>query len=148
MNWSTSLRAVLSTDFSSVQGQGVVLGSKLNYRRDGLFNPRLSVLASIGPVWASERLHDYFFEVDPQFATDSRPAFDADGGYLGTDARLGLMYKFRPNLRLVAGFAASVHDGSANTDSPLYERDSTNGFAVGLVWQIRRSADSVLVIDK
>jgi outer membrane scaffolding protein for murein synthesis (MipA/OmpV family) len=147
LNWSSAARAVLSTDFSSIEGQGFVVSSKLNYRLDGVFDPRLSVILSAGPVWASERLHDYFFEVDPQFATANRPAFDADGGYLGTDLRLGLMFKFRPNLRVVAGFASSVHDGSANTDSPLYERDSTSGFAVGLIWQIRRSEDTVLVID-
>ncbi len=147
VNWASAARAVLSTDFSSIDGQGFVVSSKLNFRVDGLFDPRFSMLASVGPVWASERLHDYFFEVDPQFATATRAEFDADGGYLGTDLRLGMMFKFRPNLRLVAGLAASLHDGSANTDSPLYERDTTSGFAVGIVWQIRRSEDSVLVID-
>ncbi len=147
MNWSSALRAVLSTDFSSLSGQGAVLSSKLNYRLDGLFDPRLSMLLSVGPVWASERLHDYFFEVDPQFVTADRAQFDASAGYLGTDVRVGMSFKVRPNIRLVAGLAASVHDGSANTDSPLYERDNTSGFALGLVWQIKRSAGTVRVID-
>jgi len=38
---------------------------------------------SIGPTWASEKYNDYFYQVDSQFATAERPAYDANAGYSG-----------------------------------------------------------------
>ncbi|MHB1438710.1 MAG: MipA/OmpV family protein, partial [Thiobacillus sp.] len=42
----------------------------------------MNVLA--GPMVGSERNHDYFYSVAPQYATADRPAFDAKGGYAGS----------------------------------------------------------------
>ncbi len=38
---------------------------------------------SIGPMWASEKFHDYYYQVDNQYATANRPAYDAKAGYSG-----------------------------------------------------------------
>ena len=38
---------------------------------------------SIGPMWASEKFHDYYYQVDSTYATADRPAYDAKAGYSG-----------------------------------------------------------------
>ncbi len=38
-----------------------------------------------GPLFADRRYHEYFYSVAPQYATASRPAYEANGGYAGTE---------------------------------------------------------------
>ena len=84
-------RGVFSADFGEpIEYQGIVLEPEIRFRQQGLFGTRAGLSASIGPIFATEGLHDFFYQVDPEFARAGRPAFDADGGYLGTEARLGL----------------------------------------------------------
>ena len=47
----------------------------------GLAGWRLGLLA--GPLFANRIYHDYFYTVAPQYATLSRPAYEATGGYAG-----------------------------------------------------------------
>src|SRR5882672_6464170 len=39
----------------------------------------------IAPLFADRQYHDYFYSVAPSFATQSRPAYAASGGYSGTE---------------------------------------------------------------
>jgi len=54
----------------------------------GLPGWNLGLLA--GPLFADHRYHDYFYSVAPQFATLSRPEFQAKGGYAGTQTLAAL----------------------------------------------------------
>ena len=58
----------------------------------GLAGWRLGLLA--GPMYGSERNHDYFYSVAPQYATAERPAFDAEGGYAGTQFLAALSKRY------------------------------------------------------
>jgi hypothetical protein len=104
-------------------------------------------LARVSSTWAEDRLHEYFYEVEPRFATADRPAFDASGGYLGTNVFIGTAFKPVPNLNVFAGIQQGLYGGAANEDSPLFETRRATGFALGFTWTIKKSAELVSIVD-
>ena len=128
------LRAVFSIDFSEIGYRGVVFNPEIVYEREVLFGTRLSTEISAGPIVATERLHDYFYEVAPQFARSDRPAFDSHGGYLGTQLTGSVSWKASDNLNVFFGVRAGVYNGAANRNSPLYRDEITFAVAIGFAW--------------
>jgi MipA family protein len=110
----------------------------------GLPGWNLGLLA--GPLFADHRYHDYFYSVAPQFATPSRPEFQAKGGYAGTQTLAALSKRY-PKFWVGAYMRYDTLAGAAFVDSPLVQRKSywTGGF--GFAWMIRRSSQTVEIPD-
>lgn len=143
-----ALRGVIATDFSSARSRGFVLNTELGYRYRGLFGARSALSLSLNSVWATEKLMDYFYQVDEAFVSASRPQFDAGSGYLGSSLSIGMSRKFGKRLLGFAGVTRAFAQGSANADSPLFERDATTSLAVGLSWSFWRSDATVRLVDE
>src|SRR5439155_12366156 len=47
-----------------------------------------------GPLYANRGYHGYFYSVPPEFATATRPAYDAPGGYAGWRATTAFSRRF------------------------------------------------------
>jgi len=141
LNFNLQARAVYSTDFSSVDGQGYVFNPKLSYTRENITDMNLKVSTSVGPIFATEKLMDYFYTVDPEFVTPTRPAYDADAGYLGTNLTFGVSKRFNSRFRLIAGTRLGIHNGATNDDSPLF-RDKLNvGVFTAFAWTFAQSSE-------
>ncbi|MGB0865318.1 MAG: MipA/OmpV family protein [Granulosicoccaceae bacterium] len=146
MTFSTQMRAAFETDFSDIDSRGGVLTTVLEWERSGFMDGRLGFFAEIGPKWATEDLQDVFYQVDDQYATAEREAFDAKGGYMGTDLQIGLSYQPTPNIWLYGALGQKLYRGAANEDSPLFETDSSNTFWLGGLWRIKSSKELVAVL--
>jgi MipA family protein len=136
-------RAVTATDLSRAQSIGWVIAPHLTY--DYLnFGPGggWNFGASMGPLYATEKFHDYYYQVTPEFATPSRPAFDAKGGYSGVRTTMTLSKRFGDYW--IGGFLRhdDLHD-VAFEDSPLMRRRSSLMAGFGVTWIFARSADTV-----
>ena len=136
-------RAVFSTDFSSIHKRGYVFQPVLSYRQRGWLSEKTALSISLSPTWASEKLHDYFYQVDSEFVTEQRSAYDADSGYLGTDLSVGLSFNATEDIRIFTFARASLHSGSANEDSPLFIDKSTYSYGLGMVWRLWESEEKV-----
>lgn len=141
-HWSINLpvRAVAATDFRHVDGLGWVFSPYLKYsaRIDGGWG----FDASAGPIWAGEAYHDYYYQVDPVFATATRPAFDADGGYSGS--RVTLTASKRYARFWIGAFARYDNlSGAAFDDSPLVRIDHSFIVGAGIGWILARSSATV-----
>jgi len=79
------LRAVMEVQ-GGVRRQGSTFEPKLSYEWRALY-PRWGHDVSLAAVWGDRRLARYFYEVAPQYATATRPAYTAGSGLLLT--RLG-----------------------------------------------------------
>jgi outer membrane protein len=99
-----------------------------------------------GPLFADHRYHDYFYTVAPQFATAARPAFQAIGGYAGTQAIASLSKRF-PRFWMGAFMRYDTLSGAAFLDSPLVQRRSYWAAGFGISWMIHRSSTLVEVPD-
>jgi outer membrane scaffolding protein for murein synthesis (MipA/OmpV family) len=140
------LRAVFATDFSHVNSAGWVFNPHLNLDVKNL-GPHggWNFGMALGPLYASEKNHDYYYQVDPVFATPARPAYDAHAGYSGTRLTLALSKRF-DNFWL--GTFARYDDlsGARFADSPLLRvrRSFMAGF--GVSWFFAHSTTRVDVV--
>ena len=125
---------------------------KSGFRRQGLvFEPRLVVEArddsgawqadaNLGVVIGNARLHQYFYDVAPPYATAQRPEYHAGGGLMMTRLGASLSRRVSPDWR-VFGFARyDNYSHAANRDSPLFRKNSGLSVGVGFTWTIHRSA--------
>ncbi|NVK55485.1 MAG: MipA/OmpV family protein [Alteromonadaceae bacterium] len=139
LNLRLQARAVFSTDFASVDDRGFVFEPQLAYQQRGTLFPDTALNASISLVFASEKLQDYFYQVDQAFVTADRPYFDAKSGFLGAEANLGIAFPIRKNIRGFVGGTLRFHGGAANEDSPLFENEITYSIGAGFVWRLYQS---------
>ena len=140
------VRGVVATDLHHANSAGWVFQPNVNVDvNDALGHPGWSFGVQAGVVYGNRRYHEYFYSVAPEFATPTRPAFDAPGGYGGATFITALSKRFP---RFWAGGYVKVDylRGAAFEDSPLVRRKEnwTAGFAIA--WVLRES--STLVVDR
>jgi outer membrane protein len=99
-----------------------------------------------GPLFADHRYHNYFYTVAPQYALASRPAYQASGGYAGTQFITALSKRF-PKYWVGAYIRYDTLAGAVFEDSPLVQRDSYWSAGIGFAWMIRKSTQVVEVPD-
>lgn len=144
--WSGKIRAVFSTDFSSIESQGFVGANTLRLNVRNIRGWPIGFFSSLTSTYAGEEIQDYYYEVAPGFENANRALFDASAGYLGTTLRLALGGNIHRSVRLFAGVNIGVFDGAKNSESPLFETTRSSGFAVGFVWTIKQSQDQIPVL--
>ena len=137
--WSVQfpLRAAAAVDLRHVQRVGWVFAPNLNF--DAL-NMRggWDIGAAVGPIYATEDYHDYYYEVAPAFATATRPAYDARAGYSGS--RLTLTASRRYPRYWVGAFARYDNlSGAVFADSPLVKKQESFMAGVGIAWILAQS---------
>lgn len=149
LDFALQARAVASVDFDggSTRARGAVLEPAVQLRWSGVAGRDSDLRASLGAVFATEALHDFFYGVDPAFARPGRPAFDAAAGYLGTDLVVSLSRDLSRRLSAFAGVIVSSHAGAANADSPLFEEELTGSAFAGLVVRLGESRRRVAARD-
>lgn len=141
--WSLRLpvRAVIATDLAHWRYIGWVFTPHLNY--DALrLGSGWNVGVAAGPLYASERNHDYYYEVAPEFATSSRPAYDARGGYSGSRVTVAASRRF-PRYWIGAFARYDTLSGAVFDDSPLVRRRHSFMAGIGVSWVFARSAQTV-----
>jgi outer membrane scaffolding protein for murein synthesis (MipA/OmpV family) len=137
--FSIPLRFVVATDFSHFNNAGWVLNPRVTFDKRfeaGAWRYDLGMAA--GLLFANERQHDYYYQVDPAFATPARPAYDADGGFSGS--RFGFALTGRKRDLWAALFLRYDNlSGAEFEDSPLVRtrHSLTAGFSVA--WVLARS---------
>jgi len=110
----------------------------------GLTGWNVGVLA--GPMYGSERNHDYFYSVAPQYATADRPAFDAKGGYAGSQFLMSVSKRY-PKYWLGAFARWDSLKGAVFADSPLVEREGYFAAGVGIAWILGESSTRVEAVE-
>ena len=123
------------------------------------FNPRLAldlkdpagftgwnVGLMAGPLFADRKYHNYFYSVAEEYATDSRPAYQASAGYAGFQT-LGAISKRFPKFWVGAYARYDTLDGAVFADSPLVQKNSYWSAGFGISWIIHTSTRMVEVPD-
>jgi MipA family protein len=141
------VRAVFSTDFGSVESRGGTVFPHFNIDIKNIGpGDGWNFGASLGLLYASERYHDYYYEVLPAYATATRPAYDAGGGYSGTRLALTLSKRFRHVW--VGGFVRYDDlSGAVFEDSPLMRIHRSFQAGLAAAWVFDESGQMVEVRD-
>jgi MipA family protein len=113
----------------------------LDYRPAGVAAGwNLGLLA--GPLYAQRRYHEYFYSVAPQYATAERPAYQAPGGYAGSQLLVAVSRRY-PNYWLGAYLRHDWLQGAVFDPSPLVQQRSYWTGGVAIVWMISASSRMV-----
>jgi len=140
-------RAAAAIDFASglqVRYQGVAGGLKaVYYNRSSLRDQRIKFQFGLGLSAADRVYNGYFYDVAPAYATATRPAYHAAGGYSGASLSFSIQYDMTP--RVSFGFYSRWDNlsGTAFADSPLVKQE--NNFVVGAVLILRPLRSATLV---
>ena len=137
------VRAVFSTDFGSIESHGGSAHPNINFDINNIGpGGGWNFGMAAGPLYATERLHEYYYEVAPLYATGTRPAYDARGGYSGSRVTLALSKRFH---RVWFGAFARYDTlaGAAFDDSPLVRRDHAFMAGFGVAWIFAESEQLV-----
>ncbi len=95
-----------------------------------------------GLIFTDQRYHRYFYDVDPAFATPTRPAYRAHGGYSGGQFIVALSKRF-PDF-WVGGFAKfDTLSGAVFVDSPLVKTRQYFSMGVAISWILGQSKTMV-----
>jgi len=98
-----------------------------------------------GPVWGSQRLHAYYYDVDVAQAVPGRPAYQSSGGFGGTRGLLSLSRKSRDQWLGMFLRLDSVA-GAVFNDSPLVRQQLS--VACGIAWSwIGWRSDRLVEVD-
>ncbi|MCH9814164.1 MAG: MipA/OmpV family protein [Epsilonproteobacteria bacterium] len=84
------IRAVFSTDFKAIHGQGFLTTPRLRYEYE---YKHLDISVGTGPMFASRGYYDYFYEVSLSDATPTREAYSVSSGYGGYRNSIGVKYR-------------------------------------------------------
>lgn len=115
------LRFIFSTDFEFTKARGYRLQPQLDLRH--FFGRYLMLNMSFKLNWATEALHDYFYEVKAQDIRPNRQEYNAKPGYLGRSLSSFFIYEFG-DLFCVFGARYSDYRGSVNEQSPLFRANN------------------------
>jgi outer membrane protein len=131
------LRAVIEVR-SGLRHQGYTFEPRLVYERrsaDGkwLFDTHVAAVVGDG------KINRYFYEVRPEFATATRPAYGADAGMILVRAGVFAARVVNPDLRVYGFLRAENYGVGSNKDSPLHLRNNGLSVGFGLSWTIKRS---------
>jgi outer membrane protein len=102
----------------------------------------LGVLA--GPVYTDSRYNRYYYSVPAAYATPDRPAYEARGGFGGTEFIVALSKRF-PKFFLGGFFRADSLRGAKYEDSPLIKSRSYIAGGIAISWILGASEKRVPV---
>lgn len=141
------VRAGFSTDLYSVRHEGWVFAPRLVFQKyDLLPGSGVELGVSAGPVFADSGYNRYYYSVDPAYATATRPAYSAGGGYGGSALTVGMSKQYR---QLVFYLFASMDflQGSVMENSPLVKTKTSvmSGFSVSWIF---RTSDTRVTTER
>jgi outer membrane scaffolding protein for murein synthesis (MipA/OmpV family) len=137
------VRAVFSTDFSSVRYEGWVFSPRINFEKDDIIpKTGLNLGISAGPMFADSGYHEYFYTVESEYATVARPAYCASGGYSGSTLSIGLSKEYKQFI-FSTFVSADFLQGAVFENSPLVKIDTSIMTGISLTWVFFKSAKMV-----
>lgn len=139
------VRAAIATDLSHTRHIGYVAYPHLHlFTRPVIGGVKWNLGLQAGPLYGTSEYHEYFYSVDPAFATPERPAFSAGGGYSGALAMASLTRRF-PRF-WVGGFVRyDTLKGASFEASPLVKRDYAMAAGIAFAWVFMESGRKVEV---
>ena len=140
------VRAVYAVDFGRFDHVGWVHHPLLNLDLKNVAQSGWNLGMQLGWLRGSRGYHAYFYDVAPQYATATRPAYSAEGGSSGRQFTVG-MSRRRGDVWM--GFFVKYDDlrSAAFTDSPLVQKRENYSAGFAVAWIFAKSEKMVEVSD-
>jgi MipA family protein len=136
------LRSVLSVDRSNLAYRGLILAPSFQYDWEVDLMGWWKMSLSLGPIFATRRYHEYFYEVDAPYATQGRHEYHPGGGYSGTTTSLGLQKHYH-DFWIGAYARYDRLSDAAFEESPLVKSKDYLSAGVIMTWFFAKSGTLV-----
>jgi hypothetical protein len=140
--WEINLpvRSVFATDLTYMQQKGWLFYPHLSFiRQQPPHGRRWHFELMLGPLFATQEYHQYFFGVDTKDMTAERPQYHASSGYSGTR----FLMNYRRYLSEKWIFRTFLQYENLNNatfdDSPLLTEKTTLGGGIMVTWLFSQS---------
>jgi len=139
------VRAVLPVRPYQMDHRGWIFQPTLNLDFRNIQQSRWNLGMSAGLVYGDEAYTQYFYNVAPQYATATRPAYSTSGGYGGYQLTTSLSR--RKDGYWLGGFLRWDNlSGAVFEDSPLVTRKQSFAFGFAMSW-ILYSSDKMVEVS-
>jgi hypothetical protein len=91
--------------------------------------------------WGNKEFNETYYQVDPQFATSTRPAYQAKKGSVSSTIGLGLGYNFNNSWSATGIYLLEDLSHNANRSSPLFRTKHQKLLFLALSWSFFKSAE-------
>ena len=136
-------RTVIATDFRHTHNVGWVFAPQFRLDfYDTLAGGKWKTGLAAGPVFGDKRYHNYYYGVEPQFATNMRPAYTAESGYAGSQVTGSVSRRYE-RMWIGAFVRWDSVAGAVFEESPLVRQDNTLTAGLAVVWRLKQSAKRV-----
>ena len=133
------VRAVLEFN-DGINNQGIAFEPELVYEKHDI-GAGWSLSTSGSLVFGDSKLNNFFYGVTPQYATATRPTYDAQAGLIATRLALSTAKHLTPDLRVFGFVRYESYAGAANLSSPLHQSANGAAIGIGLTWTLGRSEE-------
>lgn len=140
------VRAVIATNLQRFERQGWLFQPQLNLDLNSVAGSgwNLGLLGSL--LYGDQGYHSYFYGVAPQYATATRPAYSAPGGFSGKQL-LASLSRRRGDIWMGAFVKWDDLSGAVFADSPLVQRRQSFAAGFMVAWVFAKSDKLVEVSD-
>ena len=122
----------------SAEHVGWVFEPRFTYETRRPYKTGFAYLISAGLRFSTEELHQYYYDVNPEYATAERPAYESSAGYSGLF--VDYIANWRTDNLIFFGLLRYQNlSGAAYEDSPLIEQKDYLLVGVGVTWVFARN---------
>lgn len=140
------VRSVFAVNFGRFEQVGWLFHPKLSLDLKNVAQSGWSLGLSAGWLYGDRAYHAYFYDVAPQYATSTRPAYSASGGAAGKQFIVSLGRRLG-DMRLGAFVKWDDLSGAVFADSPLVTRQQAFSAGFIVAWVLSKSEKLVEVSD-
>ena len=132
-------RLAISSDFTNIRERGTTINPFFNLKLYNLFRDQDMFLFSIGGKWASKKLMDFYYTVEPAYQTSSRQIYSASGGFMELSLSAAIFQPIVNNWWFFTGIVRPYYNDAANLESPLLTKKNTTSIVAGIYWNFHKS---------
>ena len=127
------LRLTFETDFRKTDFLGFVFEPELKFQKLNFVVPNLTASTSLAVEFFSERVANYYYQVENIYATADRAAYNAEAGLASMSIGQSFLYEYS-RFNFIFGVNHSYFGKSNNTASPLYKSDTNTSIFAAVAW--------------
>lgn len=128
------LRINFSVDNGEMKEQGFLVEPNIRYWVKAGRKSPLTFFTSLSISFADKKYHEFFYEVESQYATAFREEYKAKAGMVDIASSLGLSFELNKKTSFFGGLYYSNLSLASNKRSPLVENEHNIGYALGIAW--------------
>lgn len=95
-------------------------------------------------MFGDKRYNNYYYGVEPEYATAQRPAYTAESGYGGLQATVAISRRYH-NVWIGTFLRWDTVFGAVYESSPLVRQNETLTAGLAVVWRLKESKQRVNV---